>query len=78
MLDADCVLGSRLGMAVDGRLCVTHPTAAAISGRTVYGGKSLSVRMNALLDRAFVDPGRAGVTRNISDNNAAFRRSGVP
>jgi hypothetical protein len=31
--------------------------------------------MNWLLDRAFVDPGGAGPTRLISDNNAGFGRS---
>jgi hypothetical protein len=74
MIDADCVPRiDWLRRLVDSLR--KYPRAAAVSGKTTYGGNSLSVRLNCLLDRAFVDPGGAGPTRLISDNNAGFRRS---
>jgi len=74
ILDADCV--PRPGWAraiVDafGR----DPSLDAISGRTDYGGGSAKERIFALLTRAYLDPGRAGPTRYVSNNNAAWRRS---
>lgn len=52
-----------------------HPNVAAVSGRTVYAGCNLTQRVLALLSRCYLDPGRAGSTRFISNNNAGFRRS---
>lgn len=51
-----------------------HPGAAAISGKTLYRAKGLLPRIFALIDRSYVDPGGAGRTGAISNNNAAFRR----
>jgi hypothetical protein len=74
MIDADCVPRTDwLRLLVDSLR--KYPRAAAVSGKTTYSGNSLSVRMNCLLGRAFVDPGGAGLTQLISDNNAGFRRS---
>ena len=51
-----------------------HPEAAAISGRTLYRARGLLPRIFALIDRSYVDCGRPGRTRAISNNNGAFRR----
>jgi Glycosyl transferase family 2 len=52
-----------------------RPDVDAVSGRTDYPGDSLVVRTLALLERGFVDPGRAGATWSVSYNNAAYRRA---
>ena len=52
-----------------------RPDAAAVSGRTDYPGESLALRTFALLERGFLDPGRAGDTWSVSYNNAGYRRS---
>jgi hypothetical protein len=52
-----------------------RPDAVAVSGKTEYPGRSLMVRSFALLERGFLDPGRAGETWSVSYNNAAYRRS---
>jgi hypothetical protein len=54
-----------------------HPNAAVVNGRTTYGEGSVTKRSLALLSRAYVDRGSAGLTRHISNNNAAFRRDWV-
>jgi hypothetical protein len=51
-----------------------YPDAAAISGRTVYGGSGIAERLLALLSRTFVDQGTAGATPFVSNNNASWRR----
>ncbi len=51
-----------------------NPEASVISGKTVYAGRGLGERMLSLLSRSYVDAGQAGVTRFISNNNAAWRR----
>lgn len=74
MIDADCV--SRpdwLRRLLDSLR--RHPRAAAVSGKTTYGGRSLAVRISSLLSRAYSNPGGEGPTRAISDNNAGYRRS---
>ncbi|MGH7824661.1 MAG: glycosyltransferase family A protein [Candidatus Binatia bacterium] len=74
ILDADCVPD----MAWLGHLMETlrsHPKAAAVSGRTLYAGLNLTDRVLGLLSRSYLDPGRAGKTRFISNNNMACRRS---
>lgn len=73
LLDADCQPDrSWLGRMVRGLR--ERPTAAAISGITLYRSDSVLVRTCALLGRSYVDPGRAGPTRFIAINNCAFRR----
>jgi hypothetical protein len=74
MLPADCL------PAPDWIRCFVEvfrecPDVDAVSGRTDYPGESLVVRTLALLERGFVDPGRAGATWSVSYNNAAYRRS---
>ncbi len=51
-----------------------NPEASVISGKTVYARRGLGERMLSLLSRSYVDAGQAGVTRFISNNNAAWRR----
>jgi hypothetical protein len=76
LLDADCMpLSGWLEAAL--RHLRQHPAAAVVSGRTVYKGTGPLRRVAALLDRAYVDPGCAGPTRSISNNNAAFRREAL-
>ena len=74
IIDADCIPDPgwlrHLVEAMRG-----SPDAAAVSGRTVYQGRSLLERLLSLLSRSYLDPGRAGTTRFISNNNAGFRRS---
>jgi hypothetical protein len=52
-----------------------HPTAAAISGRTTYEGRTVWERTLALLSRSYLDTVDAGPAQFISNNNAAWRRS---
>jgi cellulose synthase/poly-beta-1,6-N-acetylglucosamine synthase-like glycosyltransferase len=73
VLDADCMPESGWLAALSAAL-ERHPEASAVSGRTFYPGDGFLVRTLALLDRAYVDPGRAGPTRFVSNNNSAFRR----
>jgi hypothetical protein len=53
----------------------THSDAAVISGRTVHAGNGLNHRAMGAVNRSYVDVGRAGPTRRISNNNALYRRS---
>lgn len=73
ILDADCIPDAswlrRLVLALRG-----DAKAAAVSGRTVYAGASLSVRVCALLGRSYLDLGHRDETRFIAINNCAFRR----
>jgi hypothetical protein len=74
MLDADCLpRRDWLRRLLDALR--RHPEAAAVSGRTFYGGKSLWARTFALFSRAYVNPGGDGPTRFVCDNNAGYRRS---
>jgi hypothetical protein len=52
-----------------------HPNAAAVSGRTVYSGGGFYPRAAALLERSFVEEGRRGPMRHITNNGSGFRRS---
>jgi glycosyltransferase involved in cell wall biosynthesis len=74
MLDADCRplpdWLSRIMAAFE-----RHPDASVISGRTTYQGTRAGERILALLSRSYLDPGRAGTTRFISNNNAGWKRS---
>jgi len=45
-----------------------------VSSRTLYPGRTMMERILCLLSRAYLDPGRKGVTRFISGNAAGFRR----
>jgi hypothetical protein len=73
LLDADCAPHPGwLRAVVEHRR--RHPAAAVISGRTLYKGEGLLPRVLALLDRSYVDCGRPGSTKAISNNNAGFAR----
>ena len=52
-----------------------HADCAAVSGKTLYPGKSLFVRCLTLLDRSGLDPGGSGPIVGICNNNSIFRRS---
>ena len=73
LLDADCAPHPGwLRAVMEHRR--RHPEAAAISGRTLYKGEGLLPRVLALIDRSYVDCGRPGPTKAISNNNAGFAR----
>jgi hypothetical protein len=73
LLDADCAPHPGwLRAVMEHRR--QHPRAAVISGRTLYKGEGLLPRVLALLDRSYVDCGRPGPTKAISNNNAGFAR----
>ncbi len=73
IVDADCIPG-RTWLRVLRAAIAEHPDAAAVSARTLYPGRSRMERILGLLSRSYLDPGRAGLTRFISGNAAAFRR----
>jgi hypothetical protein len=74
LLDADCT-PSRDWLRRAIASMRAHPEAAVISGRTRYAGRGLEQRVLAVLSRAYLDPGKAGPTVFISNNNAIFRRA---
>jgi cellulose synthase/poly-beta-1,6-N-acetylglucosamine synthase-like glycosyltransferase len=74
ILDADCVPLAGWARAIV-EAYERDPEIAAVSGRTDYGGRTARERIFALLTRAYVDPGRRGRTRFVSNNNAAWRRT---
>ncbi len=74
ILDADCVPEPGwLSAAM--QAVAKHPEVAAISGKTVYTGRSLGERILGVLSRAYLDRRGDGHTRFVSNNNAIFRRS---
>jgi hypothetical protein len=74
IVDADCTPHPGWVSALV-RAFERHPEAAAISGRTTYPGRTLLERVLGLLNRSFLDPGRAAPTRFIGNNNAGYRRA---
>jgi hypothetical protein len=52
-----------------------HPTAVAVSGRTVHPGSGLTEKILGLLARGHLDPGRPGPTRYIANHNGGYRRT---
>jgi hypothetical protein len=74
LLDADCVPAADwLRHMVQTMRSPSQP--AVVSGRTLYEGRNLLERCSALLERSYIDRYRSAETKNISNNNAAFRRS---
>ncbi|HKA31747.1 MAG TPA: glycosyltransferase family 2 protein [Candidatus Binatia bacterium] len=73
-IDADCVADSGWlkQFLTDMR---EHPEVAVVTGRTHYGAAGFLNRVMALLSRSYLDQGRAGYTRHVAINNAAFRRA---
>jgi hypothetical protein len=52
-----------------------NPDCTVVSGHTSYGPGSLFRRSMALLDRSYLHRDTPGPTYNLSNNNAAYRRS---
>jgi hypothetical protein len=74
ILDADCVPNPGwLSAAV--HALTRNADAAAVTGRTTYAGDTMLERVLGLLGRSYLDPGRAGSTAYIGNNNAAYRRA---
>jgi hypothetical protein len=76
LLDGDCTPSPgwlRAAIAAMRR----WPDAAAVSGRTVYPDTSFAFRVLGLLSRSYLDPGRPGPTRFVSNYNAALRRDAL-
>lgn len=74
ILDADCTPRAdwlRVGITA----LRADPAAVAVSGRTTYAGSGVTERALAALSRAYLDPGAAGTTKFISNNNAIVRRA---
>ncbi|BCA55519.1 hypothetical protein W02_26590 [Nitrospira sp. KM1] len=74
ILDVDCTpVSGWLQSLVD--TLRLHPQHVAVSGRTMYEGKTAIERSLAVLTRGFLDPGRVAPTRFISNNNSGIRRT---
>lgn len=52
-----------------------HPDALVVSGRTVHAGRSVTEKILGLLARGYLDPGKAGPTRYVANQNAGYRRA---
>jgi len=73
VLEADCVLNVEwLRVLVE--VLRQYPYVAAVSGKTIYGTSNLWQRSFSLLDRAYMDLGHLGLTKNLSNNSALYRR----
>jgi len=73
IIEADCRLNAEwLRVLVD--VLRSHPEVSAVSSKTTYGAGSLWRRCFTLLDRAYMDLGHTGPTRNLSNNGALCRR----
>lgn len=73
ILDADCVPAPgwlRAALAATAR----RPDVGAVSGMTVYAGRSLSERVLAVLSRAYLDRRGPAGTKFVSNNNCLVRR----
>jgi hypothetical protein len=73
MLDADCLPGPgwlpRVAQSIR-----ANPSAAAISGRTLYPGAGVMERILALLSRSYLDRGKSAPTEFISAHHCVFQR----
>lgn len=74
ILEADCTPAREwlrhMVSALRGR-----PDCAAVSGKTLYPGRSVFARCRSLLDRGALDPGGSGPTFAICNNNSIVRRA---
>ena len=52
-----------------------NPKISIVTGKTVYEGKNLLIRILSLLERCYVDPGKRGETVFVENSNAGYRRS---
>ena len=74
VLDADC-LPNDAWLRVLVTVLRERPDVSAVSGRTHYGEETSYRRALSLVDRAFDDLGRPGLTPRVSTNAALYRRS---
>lgn len=73
VFEADCVPNNEwLRVMID--VFRTHSQVSAVSGRTIYGTRTMWQRCLSLLDRGYMDLGHAGRIHQISNNSALFRR----
>ena len=73
ILDADCIpVAGWLQSLIN--TFRTHPQYVAVSGRTVYEGKTAGERCLSVLTRGYLDPGKEAPNRYISNNNAGILR----
>jgi len=73
IVDADCIPGPTWLSTLRSSIA-RNPSAAAISSKTTYPGRSTLERILSLITRSFIDPGRQGPTQFISGNAACYRR----
>jgi hypothetical protein len=52
-----------------------HSDYAAVSGKTLYPGRSVFVRCLTLLDRSYLDPDGSGPTHSVCNNNSILHRA---
>jgi hypothetical protein len=74
ILDADCVPVSGWLQSLINTM-QAHPQYAAVSGRTMYKDNTVWERCFSVLSRGFLDPGKEGPTRFISNNNSGALRT---
>lgn len=73
VVDADCVpMAGWLRAALEAFRA--HPDVAAVSGRTMYRGRSRLERILALITRSLPTDGEAAGTQRIAANNVAYSR----
>jgi len=73
ILDADCIPCSGWLQSLINTFR-SDPQYVAVSGRTMYEGKTASERSLAVLTRGYLDPGKEAPTHYISNNNAGILR----
>jgi GT2 family glycosyltransferase len=73
ILDADCIPVSGWLQSLINTLR-SHPQHVAVSGRTVYEGKTALERSFSVLTRGYLDPGKEASNHYISNNNAGILR----
>lgn len=73
ILDADCIPVSGWLQSLINTLR-SHPQHVAVSGRTMYEGKTAIERSLSVLSRGFLDPGKEAPNHYISNNNAGILR----
>ena len=74
LLDLDCV-PERGWLRAFVAAMRRRPSVVVVSGRTVHAGRSLTEKILGLLARGYLDPGRAGPTRYVANQNAGYRRA---
>ncbi|GKS60229.1 hypothetical protein YTPLAS18_37560 [Nitrospira sp.] len=73
LLDADCLpVSGWLQSLID--TFRSNSQYVAVSGRTIYEGRTASERSLSVLTRGYLDPGKKAPNRYISNNNAGILR----